>query len=609
MTNRLDLPVCVCLIPNADFLIAAGGTSDCSVVSERGIQSRSCSRQHATSYRSITLRINAAVGMLSICYERSNKDDCENRNRGGLGSLSKTHFLSIDLDLTSILWYGSHMNDYLSRTDTFMASLGLETYRVGGSVRDEILGRRVKDADYMVRGTDMRTLGAKLAFAKGPLGNHQSPVVKPLKLRDGRQAGWRVSARGLGCIEIVLPRTEVSTGPGHRDFEILVDHELPLIDDAIRRDFTFNALYKIVSHPENLHITTQITGAEIIDILDPTEHGLHDLQRRFVRTTHPDSFRDDPLRTLRALRFVSVLGYDLAESTRAEMREHANAVTGLTMKGTSGTVLDELSKLLMGDNAVAALREARDTGVLAVVLPELAPMIGFDQGSRYHDMTTDEHTFKALETAVHVDAPLRVRMALLFHDSGKPATAWIGDDGRKHYYAQKPKNELIDPHDGHLNLDHEEQSEYLWNEAATRLNAPKALRTEVATLVRDHMVTIRPKAKATVVNRARVKYGDEMLKDLYMHRVCDLSGKGAKVALNHITHIGTLEQIRQRSQDAGVPAGYKDLQINGKDAIELGLHGKEISTALARVLDEVVCQPEGEKLTREWQLAALARKS
>jgi tRNA nucleotidyltransferase (CCA-adding enzyme) len=74
--------------------------------------------------------------------------------------------------------------------------------------------------------------------------------------------------------------------------------------------------------------------------------------------------------------------------------------------------------------------------VLAVVLPELAPMLGFEQGSRYHDLNTDEHTFKALETAAHVDAPLRVRWALLFHDAGKPDSAWVGKDGRKHYYAR-----------------------------------------------------------------------------------------------------------------------------------------------------------------------------
>lgn len=507
------------------------------------------------------------------------------------------------------------MTDYLDRTDTFMASLNAETYRVGGSVRDEILGRRVKDADYMVRGVPLAALGHWLTDAlprekkAGSRVERRKGMVKPLKLRDGRQAGWRVSSPGLGCIEVVLPRTEVSTGPGHRDFEILIDHELDIAEDAKRRDFTFNALYKIIPRAGGTRTMTTFEGSPLENVIDPTEHGLHDLHRRFVRTTHPDSFRDDPLRTLRALRFVSVLGYDLAESTRAEMREHADAVTGLTIKGVSGTVLDELSKLLMGDHAVKALREARDTGVLAVVLPELAPMIGFDQGSRYHDMTTDEHTFKALETAVHVDAPLRVRMALLFHDSGKPATAWVGDDGRKHYYAQKPKKDVIDSYDGHLNLDHEEQSEYLWNEAAARLNAPKSLRVEVATLVRDHMVTIRPKAKATVVNRARVKYGDEMLKDLYMHRVCDLSGKGAKVALNHIEHIGSLEILRQKAQTAGVPSSLKDLQVGGKDAIELGLRGKQISEALARVLDEVVCQPEGDKLTREWQLEALGRAS
>jgi tRNA nucleotidyltransferase (CCA-adding enzyme) len=114
----------------------------------------------------------------------------------------------------------------------------------------------------------------------------------------------------------------------------------------------------------------------------------------------------------------------------------ANCVDGMTAKGyASGTLYDEFCKILMGDRPHTALRHARDTQVLQFAMPEIWPMCGFDQGSRYHDLTTDEHTFVALETAAHVDAPLRVRWALLFHDAGKPDTAWKGDDGRMHYYA------------------------------------------------------------------------------------------------------------------------------------------------------------------------------
>lgn len=469
------------------------------------------------------------------------------------------------------------MNEYLERTDSFMASLGLETYRVGGSVRDELLGRRATDADYVVRNASL----ADVRLALITKGGHYNKSIKPLKLRDGRQAGWRFARKGLGCIEIMLPRTDRSTGPGHRDFEIILDPTLTLADDAIRRDFTFNALYKrVVGHE----------FGSTLDVVDPTGRGLYDLSHKMINTTYEGSFRDDPLRTLRALRFVSKLDYDLGSNTYAQMLEYANAVDGLTVnKHISGTALDELCKLLMGQNPAKALRLARDTGVLAAILPELRPMIGFEQESRYHDMTTDEHTFKALETAAHVDAPLRVRMALLFHDSGKPETAWRGKDGRLHYYSSPE----------HGKEDHEVVGKRIARKALKRLNAGNSLRNDVERLIENHMVNVVGKVKPTKVRRARVKFGDDLLRDLYLHRMCDLSGKG-RPNMEHLQQIGWLEQVRATAQAEGVPCTVKELPINGHDLIELGYKGPAIGKTLNELLDAVVVQPKVN--TREWCL-------
>jgi tRNA nucleotidyltransferase (CCA-adding enzyme) len=491
----------------------------------------------------------------------------------------------------------------IEEADNFIRGLGVEAYRVGGSVRDEVMGRRPKDADYLVRNVGMSDLGTMLALA----GAKPSKIVA----RDMAHLGYRAAVRGVGLLEIVLPRVENNAGEGRKQ-NIVVQPGLTLEEDARRRDFTFNALYKIVSHPENLHTTTTLTnGTAVDDVLDPLGSGLYDLEHRIIRTTHGDSFRDDPLRTLRALRFVSTIDADLAEETRTQMAWHADAVTGYTKNGVSGTVLDELKKLLMGQCPAAALRIARDTGVLANLLPELAPMLGFDQGSRYHDLTTDEHTFKALETAAHVDAPLRVRLALLFHDSGKPETAWKGSDGRTHYYAPSDKqwHEVIAAQHSapwrERPQDHEIVSARLWDEAAKRLNVDKTLRDDVRALILNHMVPTKTKNIGTRVRRMRVKFGDELLRDLLLHRTCDLSGKSGRVALNHIEHIAKMERIREEAQAAGVPASVKDLEVGGKDAIALGIKGREIGRLLSRVLDEVVCDPTGAKLTREWQLGRL----
>jgi tRNA nucleotidyltransferase/poly(A) polymerase len=474
----------------------------------------------------------------------------------------------------------------IERNDNFMRSLGVEAYRVGGSVRDELLERRVKDCDYVVRGVGYAELGRKLLAA----GAKPSPITD----RNGRALGWR-ARMGTQHVEITLPRKEVSTGAGHRDFDIVMDPNLSLAEDAMRRDFTFNALYKMVG-PAGM--------GGLGEIADPTSRGLYDLQHRLVATTYPTSFRDDPLRILRAFRFCSVLGYDMASHTQQEVIEHAGAVSGLTAKNyVSGTVYDEMSKILMGEGVAGVLRGMAAGGVLGTLFPELAPMIGFEQGSRYHDLATDEHTFTALETAAKVDAPLRVRWSLLFHDAGKPESSWTGPDGRKHYYASKVFD-LDNGGEQRMTENHEDVSERLWRKAAERMNIPRGMREDVATLIRHHMVNCTGKVKASKVRRRRVQFGDEMLCDLHMHRMCDLSGKGNKNR-NMLINMAQQEDIRRVSEATRVPASVKELEITGQDAMKLGLQGEQIGTALRAVLDEVAVDPKAANMRREWQLQRL----
>lgn len=503
---------------------------------------------------------------------------------------------------------------YIIRADEFMASLGVEAYAVGGRVRDALLGRDPKDADYTVFGVELADLRARIEAAGGQ-------DVKPIRLRQGGQFGWRFSvpSKRVAMIEVTLPRTEMSDGPG-RAMRVEVDSSLSLREDAARRDFTFNALYYKVAG-EGSSLTTWGTGAVLENVYDPTGRGLFDLERRIINTTHAMSFRDDPLRMLRALRFVA-RGFSLGTEAERQMRTWAPAVDGLTAHGyTSGTLLDELRKILKADHAVDALRVARDTGVLAVAIPELEPMLGFEQNSRYHDMTTDEHTFKALETACRTKAPLRVRFALLFHDSGKPEVAWTGDDGRTHFYEPsdtfwRERARATCPTEPTLDglefeewwprtkpVDHEVAGVRIWRQFCARVNAGRDLREDVATLIKNHMLTAPPKASR--VRRLRVKLGDEMLRDLIMHRACDVSGKG-RIDLNSARRLQKWEDIRREAVEKGIPASVKELKVTGKDAINVGLEGKAIGEAFREILDEIVCQPTEDRLTRGWQVDRLA---
>lgn len=494
--------------------------------------------------------------------------------------------------LAIVSWYplqrlvksGTLPSMQIERADNFIARLGVEAYRVGGSVRDELLGRRPKDADYMVRGVALRAL-AELVQDQG-----RDIRVSTIKDRKGQAFGVRASRKGLGLIEIALPRREENDGDG-RSQRIVADPEITVREDAIRRDFTFNALYKPIAGDPTF--TPCLIPSD--RVIDPTGRGLHDLQRGLIQTTHANSFRDDPLRTLRALRFVA-RGFSITEETQRQMVRHASAVDGLTSNGyASGTVLDEMSKILMGDNVREALRIARDTGVLAALFPELVPMIGFEQESKYHNFTVDEHTFAALHTAAAVEAPLAVRWSLLFHDSGKPGSAWRGRDGRLHYYAQA---------DYPFSEDHAVVGEAIWRRAARRINVPSRLRDDVSTLIRHHMVSFDGKMRPSKIRVARVRFGDDMLRDLYMHRMCDLSGKG-KPSKAGLERIAQMEVVRREAQRDSVPCSAKDLQVNGRDAMDAGLSGKEIGNALNAILVDVAAAPSETTLSREWQLGRL----
>jgi tRNA nucleotidyltransferase/poly(A) polymerase len=290
------------------------------------------------------------------------------------------------------------------------------------------------------------------------------------------------------------------------------------------------------------------------------------------------------------------------------MTLHADAVDGLTEKGVSGTALDELCKLLMGRQVADALRDGRDTGVLAVLLPELAPVFSHDAESQYHDLTTDEHIFKTLERAAAFKCNLRTRMALLFHDSGKPEAGWYSQDGRLRYY--EPSDEQwasSASNDGTREKpqDHAAIGARKARQVLTRLNAPRKLREDVATLCANHMVSVTGRTKPARVRQWRCQYGDDLLRDLLKLRLCDVMGKADLVDESAVAAIARLEKIRDEAEHEGVPTSPSDLAVGGKEAMSVGLQGPEIGRALRAVLHEVVSQPTKLHRSYSWQLGRL----
>ncbi len=419
--------------------------------------------------------------------------------------------------------------------ETYVRGLGLDAYLVGGAVRDELLGLDSKDADFLVLGVDTEQLREALA----PHGRVEDLVVA------GRLVGVRIMPRDKRIreltragIEFAPPRREESTGPGRHDFKIVADPSLALEDDMRRRDFTVNAMARRVADGE---------------LLDPLG-GRDDLEARVLKTVSLQSFREDPLRLIRALRFVSQLGFEPDETLLEQMREEAAGVRLVSGERIGGGLaadgMGELSKLLLGREPARALTIARDTGVLAELIPEFAAV----------KQKLSDHIFAVVQASADAGDTLAVRLAALFHDVGKPIDK--------------------DP------LGHARVGAEIARQTMRRLRYPTRLVSRVVAIVREHpfLVDIAPREPRDQ-RRYLAKHGDELAADITAMRFADLRAKDRDESVLAEIAAG-LERERAN------PHRLADLAVTGDDLIYLGFTpGPALGEALHTLLDVVLDDP------------------
>jgi tRNA nucleotidyltransferase/poly(A) polymerase len=435
----------------------------------------------------------------------------------------------------------------MKEIEEYVRSLGLDAYVVGGAVRDELLGRESRDADFLVLGTDAAGLRASLA----PHGKVEELLVAH------RAVGMRLYPRERAIrslapagIEFAPPRREVSTGPGRHDFEIVVDPGAGVEVDLARRDFTINAMARRLAD-----------GA----LIDPFG-GRDDLARRVLRTVSARSFAEDPLRLVRGLRFVSQLGLAPDRATLAQMREEAEGVALVSGERVGGGLaadgMGELSKLLLGRDPRAALELARDTGVLVALVPEFAPSVGYDPRSSDHEMSVDDHTFAVVQAAAEAGTPLRVRLATLFHDLGKPSE--------------------VD--------DHAAAGARLTNGILRRLRYPNDLRERVVRIVRHHVFLLGA-GDAGEARRMLARYGEGLTFDLLDHWHADLQGRDqSERVLQKLERLALFRETVE--EELGSPHRLSDLAVDGVDLIGIGYEpGPALGRTLRILLAEVVDRP------------------
>ena len=284
----------------------------------------------------------------------------------------------------------------LQELGELFAGAGHELALVGGPVRDAFLGRGSLDLDLTTsaRPEDIEALTADWADAQWDM---------------GREFGTIGLRKGAETIEITTYRADSYDRTTRKP---TVEFGDDLVHDLVRRDFTVNAMA--------LRLPT-------LEFVDP-HGGLADLAARRLATPGPPevSFGDDPLRMMRAARFVAQLGFALEPGVREAMVAMAGSLDIVSAE----RVRDELCKLVTGADPVAGIRAFVDTGLAAQVLPELpALQLEIDEHHRHKDVY--EHSLTVLAQAVALETPaggdvpapdLVLRLAALLHDIGKPAT-------------------------------------------------------------------------------------------------------------------------------------------------------------------------------------------
>ncbi len=321
------------------------------------------------------------------------------------------------------------------RQATIGTSFEGDLWLVGGAVRDELLGiAHENDFDLVTRGSSAEL--AQMLFEK------EVSSIPPVTYERFGTAMIRVEHVD---VEIVTARRESYRQGSRKPAVEPATYE----EDSARRDFTINTLMRGLHSGEHY---------------DPLGTGLDDLRARALRTPlDPDeTFHDDPLRMLRAVRFRCRLGFTPAPGLYASI---SRCVPRLEIVSAE-RIRDEIVKMILDPSGPEALQDRMELGILEAVMPELLPMLGCEQG-RYHHLDVWRHSLLVMQMCGPGDMVLA--LASLLHDVGKPATRSIDADGNVRFYS------------------HETVGAEIARTVLRRLRFPERDIDQIAALVKNHM--------------------------------------------------------------------------------------------------------------------------
>lgn len=433
--------------------------------------------------------------------------------------------------------------EQVNRAIEILRQNGHSAHVVGGAVRDAIMGIEANDWDIATSALPEETASAFRDFRV---------------IETGIKHGTITVIIDSASLEITTYRIE-STYSDNRHPDSVQFTDL-IEDDLSRRDFTVNA----IAYSPHSGITDPYGGCK-------------DIEKKIIRCVgEPDKrFGEDALRILRALRFSSVLGFEIESKTAESIRKNYRLLANISVE----RIFVELSKLLCGKDAKRILLDYSE--VIFFILPELEPMKGCTQNHERHIFDVWEHTVEAVS---QIKSEPHLRLAMLFHDSGKPHVKTTDQNGTDHFYS------------------HAKKSREIAEKALTRLKVSNKLRNTIGNRVEYHDF-LPDKISKKTYKKYIGKLGLDTVTELFDVRKADISAQNPKFLQEGLDANESGLKILNEIQNENSCLKISDLAINGKDLEKSGIPpSPEMGKILNILFDEVL-----EDKTKNTKNALLAR--
>lgn len=420
---------------------------------------------------------------------------------------------------------------------------GYSAYVCGGAVRDSILGRIPHDYDICTSATPSEML----------------EIFKDKKIIEtGLQHGTVTVVVNGEPYEITTYRIDGIYSDYRRPDTVTFTDKL--VEDLRRRDFTINAM--AYNDEEGL--------------IDPF-NGMRDIEYKKIDCVGSarDRFGEDALRILRAIRFAAQLEFTIMPGTDWEIHQQYKNLENISIE----RINSEFCKIASSDDFCVELLLYKD--VFSLFIPELKDMFDFHQNNPWHIWDVFGHTIHAIEYCDSDD--LTVRLAVFFHDFGKPHSYQDGEDGIRHFKGH-----------GRVSAD-------ITDSIMKRLRFDNETRINVVELVYYHDATFEVGKK--YVKRWLNKIGEKQFRRLLQVKKADNKAQNLKLSSDRIEELNKIESLIDEVLQEDECFSLKDLAVNGKDLIGVGYKaGKELGNTLNKLLQLVIdgdCSNEKEKLLQK----------